>query len=215
MTRRLKIWFTAGVLTIAVIVALAAASLPYVPLVHGTTDEEVEQLAAWLQLEPGMHIADFGAGDGTFAIALAPRIGPSGHVYATEIDQRSLAEIREAAGSAGLKNITVIEGAVSDSNLAEGCCDAVFSRKVYHHLTDPEAINADLFRAIRPRGRLLVIDFEPGGVMDRFGDSSKRHGGHGTPRETVVNEVTQAGFELVRGPEPWRGDLYAVLFKRP
>lgn len=215
MTRRLKIWLTAGVLAIAIVLAFAAVSLPYLPFVHGTTDEEVERLAAWLQVEPGMRVADFGAGDGTFAIALASRVGPSGRVYATEIDRHNLAEIRERARSAGLTNVTVVEGTVSDTKLPEGCCDAVFTRNVYHHLTEPAAINADLFRAVKPDGRLLVIDFAPGGVMDWFGDPSDRHGGHGTRKETVSSEVSKAGFELARGPEAWRGRLYAVLFTRP
>jgi predicted methyltransferase len=63
------------------------------------------------------------------------------------------------------------------------------------------AVNADLRRALRPGGLLLVIDFEPGGVMDWIGrpETADRHGGHGTPKQTVVREVTAAGFELVRG----------------
>lgn len=215
MTRRSKIWLTAGLLAVLGLFAVAAASLPYLPIVHGTTDEEVERLAAWLQVEPGMRVADFGAGNGAYAVALAHRVGPSGQVYATEIDQQNLAEIREAGKSAGLTNITVVEGAVSSTELPEACCDVLFSRSVYHHLTDPAAINADIFRALRPGGRLLVIDFEPGGIMDWLGNPAEHHGGHGTGKETVMSEVTEAGFELTRGPEPWRGRLYAVLFTRP
>lgn len=111
----------------------------------------------------------------------------------------------------------VIGGAVSSTNLPDACCDALFSRVVYHHLTDPAAINADIRRALRPGGRLLIIDFEPGGIMNWIGrpETADRHGGHGTPKETVVREVTAAGFELVRGPASWRGRTYGVVFRRP
>ncbi len=217
MRLRLRRWVVGALLALAVIVVLVAASLPYLPLVHGTRAAEVERLAAWLEVQPGTHVADLGAGDGTFSVALARRAGPSGQVYATELDDERLADIRRAATAAGLSNVAVIEGAVSSTNLPEACCDALFSRAVYHHLTDPAAINADILRALRPGGRLLIIDFEPGGIMNLIArpETAGRHGGHGTPKETVVREVTAAGFQLLRGPESWRGRTYAVLFRRP
>jgi SAM-dependent methyltransferase len=106
------------------------------------------------------------AGDGTFAVALACIVGPSGRVFAIELDDERLAEIQQAARKARVSNITAIRGAVSTTNLPQGCCDAVFSRGTYRHLTDALAINADLFRALRPGGRLVTVDFEPGGIMD-------------------------------------------------
>jgi ubiquinone/menaquinone biosynthesis C-methylase UbiE len=202
---------------LAALVLLVAACLPYLPLIHGTTADEVERLAAWLEVQPGTRVADLGAGDGTFTVALARRVGSSGHVYATELDDEQLAHIRQAAAEAGLANVTVIKAAVPRTNLPEACCDALFSRTVYHHLTEPAAINADILRALRPGGRLVIIDFEPGGIMNWIGrpETANRHGGHGTPKETVVREVAAAGFQLLRGPEPWRGRTYAVLFRRP
>lgn len=217
MPHRLRRWTVAALLALAGAVIVTAASLPYLPVIHGTEAEEIERLATWLEIEPGSHVAELGAGDGTFAIALARRAGPSGHVYATELDEERLADIKQAKSEAGLSNITVIKGAASSTNLPEACCDALFSRAVYHHLTDPAAINADLFRALRTDGRLVVIDFAPGGIMDWIGrpETAERHGGHGTPAETVLKEVTAAGFQTVRGPESWRGQTYAVLFTRP
>jgi ubiquinone/menaquinone biosynthesis C-methylase UbiE len=204
-------------LAFAALGVLAFASLPYLPLVHGTTAGEVERLATWLEIQPGTRVADLGAGDGTFAIALARRVGSSGHVYATEVDDKRLADIRQAAAKAGRSNVSVLKGAASRTNLPDACCDALFSRVVYHHLTDPAAINADVFRVLRSGARLVIIDFEPRGIMNWIGrpETADRHGGHGTPKETVVREVTAAGFQLMRGPERWRGRLYAVLFRRP
>jgi ubiquinone/menaquinone biosynthesis C-methylase UbiE len=217
MPRRLRRWVVGALLALAGIVVVAAATLPYLPLVHGTTAGEVERLAEWLDVRPGTHVADLGAGGGAFSVALARRVGPSGRVYATELDDDRLADIRRAARAAEISNIAVTKGAVSSTNLPDACCDALFSRAVYHHLTDPAAINADIRRALRPGGCLLIIDFEPGGIMNWIGRpvTADRHGGHGTPKETVVREVTAAGFQLVRGPAPWRGRTYGVLFRRP
>jgi ubiquinone/menaquinone biosynthesis C-methylase UbiE len=217
MPRRCRRWVVVGLLALTGVVVLAAASLPYLPLIHGTTADEVERLAAWLEVHPGLRVADVGAGDGTFAVALARRVGPSGRVYATEIDSEHLADIRQAVTAARLSNVTVIAGAVSSTNLPDACCEALFHRAVYHHLTDPAAINADSLRALRPGGRLMIIDFEPGGILNWIGrpETAARHGGHGTPKDTATQEVTAASFQVMRGPEPWRGRTYAVLFRRP
>lgn len=213
MTRAAR-WTLAGLVALGLLAGLALVTMPYLPVVHGSDADEIGQLVAWLEIGPGTRVADFGAGDGSYAISVAERVGPSGHVYATELSAERLAEMRE--GAADLENFTVVEGAVSRTNLPEGCCDVVFSRNVYHHLTEPDAINADIRRVLRPGGRLLVIDFEPGGPMDFIGspETAERHGGHGTPTSTVVKEVTAAGFRVVRGPEPWRGRLYGVMFER-
>ncbi len=213
---QLKRWSIVGGGVVAAALVMVLGSLPYLPVVHGSDADEVEQLVAWLKLAPGSVVADVGAGDGALAMGLAEQVGPSGRVYATEISSARLEEMRAAVARAQLDNVSVIEGAVSRTHLPAGCCDAAYSRNVYHHLTEPDAINADIRRALRPGGRLLVIDFEPGGFMDRISppETAERHGGHGTPTETVVNEVTAAGFRLLRGPERWRGRLYAVLFEK-
>jgi ubiquinone/menaquinone biosynthesis C-methylase UbiE len=208
--------------TIALLLALAlggylALYMPYVPVVHGSEPDEVERLVEWLDIEPGMAIADVGAGDGRFAFALAARVGPAGRIYATELSGSQLESMRRAVAEQGLENVTIIEAGETHTGLPDACCDAVFSRNVYHHLTAPEAINADTRRALRPGGRLLIIDFEPGGPLDAISrpETAERHGGHGVPKSTVLDEVTAAGFAPLRGPETWRGRLYGILFERP
>jgi ubiquinone/menaquinone biosynthesis C-methylase UbiE len=214
MWRRLKHWQRVALIAVAAAVVIAAAvaagPVPYLPIVHGSRADEIERLVAWLDVEPGKQIADVGAGDGRYAMALARRVGASGRVYATEIDRDHLAGMRRAATAAGLSNVTVIEGAVTRTNLPDACCDAILTRLVYHHLSDAPSINADLVAKLRPGGRLLIIDFEPGGLLAWIG-LPQQHG-HGTAKDTVIEQVSAAGLQPVRGPEWWRGRVYAVLF---
>jgi SAM-dependent methyltransferase len=84
-----------------------------------------------------------------------------GRVYATEIDPAKLKSLGARVREAGLEDVTVVEAGISETGLPEKCCDAIFMRSVYHHLTDPAAIDASLLRAPRPGGLLVVIDFPP------------------------------------------------------
>jgi ubiquinone/menaquinone biosynthesis C-methylase UbiE len=120
---------------------------------------EVPKLAEVLALKPGMIVADVGSGGGAMAVVFAKWLGPGGHVYATDIRAEQLAEIRTAVEDEALANVVVIEGGTRSTNLPDECCDAIFLRDVYHHLTDPQDIDASLLAALKPAGRLAIMDF--------------------------------------------------------
>jgi ubiquinone/menaquinone biosynthesis C-methylase UbiE len=124
-------------------------------------EHDVPLLADVLELQPGMTVADVGAGMGAMSIVLAKRLGPSGRVLSTDIGANPLAALREAVTREQLTNMTVIEGAPASTNLPDACCDAIFMRDVYHHITDVGAFNRSLLAALKPGGRLAIIDFEP------------------------------------------------------
>ena len=123
-------------------------------------EREVPQLAAVLELKPGMTVADVGAGGGAVTVVLGKWMGP-GRVFATDIGAQQLQLIRDYVMREGLTNVTVIEGRPTATNLPDACCDAIFLRDVYHHLTDPESMNKSLHASLKPGGRLAVIDFPP------------------------------------------------------
>lgn len=176
--------------------------------VRGTEDERT-RLATLLEIGPGSRIADVGAGDGGFSLPLADVVGSEGRVYLTEIDPSQLQRMRRAAERASLGNVEVIEVAEDDSRLPERCCDAIYLRNVYHHLTKPEPTVATLFRALKPGGRLAVVDFEPSGRA--VAGVPRSRGGHGVPRSIVVEELTAAGFVEVEQIARWRGSNFLVL----
>ena len=146
---------------------------------------EAPQLAEVLGLKPGMTVADIGTGGGAMAMVLGRLVG-SGRVYATDVTQRSLTITREYAKKEGLTNITVIEGGAASTNLPSECCEALFLRNVYHHVTEPAAFNKSLYATAKPGARLAIIDAPPGqgiGATSRRSRQPRRprcprHGGH-------------------------------------
>jgi len=166
---------------------------------------EKELIAGVLDLRAGTVVADVGGGNGDWTVDLAGRVGAEGHVFSTEVDQRQLRRIRDAVEDAGLENVTVIEGEESTTGLEEGCCDAILLRHVYHHFTDPEGMTRSLLASLRPGGLIAIIEFP----------SRSSRSDHGMRIEDLMDEVTAAGFELVREVEDWPGRDYCVLFSRP
>jgi ubiquinone/menaquinone biosynthesis C-methylase UbiE len=121
--------------------------------------KRVAELAVLLQWRPGDIVADIGAGKGKLTVFTAERIGPSGRVYGTEMDPEKFAALQELAGSH--TNITTIKASDSDTNLPDLSCDSIYMRLVYHHFTKPNDMDSSLFRSLKHKGRLAIIDEEP------------------------------------------------------
>ena len=181
---------------------------------------EVPQLAELLALKPGMIVADVGAGGGAMSVVMAKWLGPAGRVYATDIRAEQLAEIRDTVAQDALSNVVVLEGTESSTNLPNECCDAIFLRDVYHHLTRPQEFDASLLAALKPGGRLAIMDFPPDpGSAVPAGVPSDR-GGHGITASMIVSEVTGAGFRHLTTMPQWPPDnardrLFFVMFEKP
>ena len=182
---------------------------------------EAALLAQSLGLKPGMVVADVGAGDGKWTVAMAARVGAQGRVFSTEIAPNRLDDIRRAAVAAKLTNVTVVQGAAEASNLPDNCCDAIFLRNVYHHFKRPDEMNQSLWRALRPGGRLAVIDFAPRSWLwfSRPTDVPANRGGHGIPRAIIIDELAAADFLVERivtpWPDRWTPGSYCLLFRKP
>jgi ubiquinone/menaquinone biosynthesis C-methylase UbiE len=174
--------------------------------------DEIARLAALMEWKPGTIVADIGAGEGSYSFAAAERVGTSGKVFATEIDKKKLKELRAEVKKRNLQNVTVIESADADTKLPAVCCDAIFLRRVYHHLTKPAEFDANLIRSLKPRGRLAIIDFPPRSDLDPVEGVPANRGGHGIPEKIVIEELTAAGFQVEKIVHDWPGDSYCVLF---
>src|SRR5262249_36023488 len=111
-----------------------------------------------LSIRAGSTVADVGAGGTYFSFRLAARVGPKGKVYAQDMDEKALAQIRESSRKENITQIETIQGAQEDPKLPESSLDAILVVDSYHHFTHADAMMAGLHRALKPGGRLGVID---------------------------------------------------------
>ena len=201
--------------TIAAIAAILLWSLGDLALaINGEAQREVTRLARLTQWKPGTVVADIGAGDGTYSFAAAEKVGPSGRVYATEIDTAKLQSLKAEAAKRKLENVIVVEGAPDDTNLPSSCCETIFLRHVYHHITQPREFDRNLVRSLRPGGYLAIIDFPPDPNLPPVQGVPKNRGGHGIPEKVTIEELTSAGLQVEKKIDDWSGSDYCVIFTR-
>jgi ubiquinone/menaquinone biosynthesis C-methylase UbiE len=198
--------------------ALLSVAILLFSAVAPAAESEIDHLVQILQLKPGSSVADVGAGSGELSIAIAKRVEPYGKVYSTEINRQLLDKIRSSAEKARTQNVIIVVGKEYNTGLPPNCCDAIFLREVYHHLTNPIAIDHSLYQAMRPGARLAIIDFEPiRGQPAPSGVPANRQG-HGVPKTIVAEELTRAGLELVKTtgwPISSIIEHYCMLFRKP
>jgi SAM-dependent methyltransferase len=198
----------------AALVCASFAAVGVLRLANADAADEMKRLAALMDWKQGTIVADIGAGDGRFAFAAAQIVGPSGKVFATEIDTEKLAKLRSEVAKRHLNNVTVLESKEADTNLPAQCCDAIFLRRVYHHLTQPAEFDAALVRSLKPSGRLAIIEFPPRAGLEPVEGVPANRGGHGIPEEIAVQELTAAGLRLTKIVEDWPNSDYLVLFDK-
>jgi len=164
-----------------------------------------------------MTIADVGAGTGAMSIVFAKRLAPAGRIFSTDLSESAVRVLRDAVTREGVSNMTVIQGAPSSTNLPDACCDAIFMRDVYHHIVDVAAFNRSLLVALKPGGRLAIIDFEPRKGSKLPEGVNPNRGGHGVTPAIVQQEVSAAGLKFDRAIAHWppgSTDFFLVLFRR-
>lgn len=146
-------------------------------------------------IEPGMSVADFGAGSGHYVWPMAEAVGPHGHVFAIDVQQDLLKRIHNEATKRGLKNVKVIWSDLEKpkaSKLADRTLDLVLISNLLFQLEDKAAPLREAKRVLKPSGKLVVIDW-----LDSFA-------GMGPRKKDVVTKdagqklIRENGFEAVR-----------------
>lgn len=170
-----------------------------------------EAILAEVGLDEGMRVADVGAGTGLFVPLFAKAVGEGGKVYAVDISPRFLEHLRERSRAAGLDQVEVVEGTEDSVQLPEASVDVVFVCDTYHHFSKPGASLASIHRALRPGGRLVVVEFDrvPGKSRPWLLDHVR------AGKAEFRAEIEAAGFELLREPEvEGLDENYVQLFER-
>jgi SAM-dependent methyltransferase len=163
---------------------------------------EADSVMRVLDIRPGTRVADVGAGSGYYTVRIARRVGPEGHVYAQDVVPQYLAELAERVRRERLTNVTVSLGDPHDPRLPPGSVDVALLVHMYHEVEEPFGLLHNLAPAIRPGGRVAIVDLD----RDTWA--------HGTPRLLLACEMALAGYverEFRRLPE----GAYVAVFDAP
>jgi ubiquinone/menaquinone biosynthesis C-methylase UbiE len=145
-----------------------------------------------LDLKRGVAIADVGAGTGLFMELFAEAVGVDGKVYAVEISPKFVEHLRERALRGGLQQVEVVESEERFVPLPEASIDVAFLCDTYHHLEYPQTVVRSLRRALRPGGRLVVVDFDRDSATSRKWVLEHVRAG----KQKVSTEIASSGFTL-------------------
>jgi ubiquinone/menaquinone biosynthesis C-methylase UbiE len=122
-------------------------------------EERPDEMLDSLDIEPGMTVADVGAGVGYHALKMARRVGPEGLVYATDVQPQMLRMLNQRAKQAKLTNVKPVLVTQDDPGLPPGELDLILMVDVYHEVSEPEATLRGLREALKPGGRLVLVEF--------------------------------------------------------
>lgn len=153
---------------------------------------ERERIVADIGIRSGDVVADIGAGTGLFTVLFAKAVGPTGKVIAGDIIPEFLTHIEQRVRDEGLRNVETVLGKEDSAELPPGCADVIFICDTYHHFEYPQSMLRSIRRALRPGGRLVIIDFERiEGVSSDWVLGHVRAG-----KERVIEELRAGGFDL-------------------
>jgi predicted methyltransferase len=161
---------------------------------------EADTVMKLLGVRAGMHVADVGAGSGYYTVRLSPRVGAEGRVIAQDIMPEYLEKLRERVRAARLSNVAVALGEPHDPRLPAESADLVMLVHMYHEVEQPYAFLHNLRPALRPGGRVAVVD------LDR---ATNRHG---TPPALLRCEMEAAGYRQAAFHPLPEGSGYLAVF---
>lgn len=168
---------------------------------------EAEDVMDAARVEPGMTVADIGAGDGYYTVRLAQRVGASGRVLAQDILPKVIEKLADRVGRERLDNVSLRLGAVDDPRLPANSFDRVFLVHMYHEIGEPYAFLWRLRPALRAGGEVVVVD------------GNRPVAQHGTPFRLLVCEFESVGYKLMAYDDKQSAGGYFARFapsgKRP
>jgi SAM-dependent methyltransferase len=171
---------------------------------------EIDEVVSCVGLQPGELVADMGAGTGVFSVSLARAVGPTGTVFAMEIDPGFLPMIEQKAVDGGVGNVQTVLGEFEDPRLPRLDIDVAFFHDVIHHIEGRQAYLQTTARYMAPGNRIVVVDY---------------HGDHpraphrGQPELLItLRQVTDwmgvAGFDLTQEFDLFEEKFFVVFTKR-
>jgi ubiquinone/menaquinone biosynthesis C-methylase UbiE len=167
--------------------------------------QKPKELVAALALTPGMTIADLGAGTGYFSRYLSRAVGDTGTVFAVDTEPNLVAHLRERAEQEHTANVIPVLASFDDARLPRGAIDLVLIVDTFHHLDHRLEYLQRLRRALKPGGRVVIVDWQAKDLP--VGPPLE----HKIARDQVVGEMRAAGYRLADEP-PVLPYQYVLVF---
>jgi len=138
---------------------MSVLGAPWLDRPEREAEEQPTRAVEALRLRRGMVVADVGAGSGYYTVRLSRAVGRDGRVVATDVQPGMLDLIRRKLQREKLTNVSLVQGSVDDPNLPAATFDMILMVDVYHELATPQAFVRKLRTALKPDGRLVLIEF--------------------------------------------------------
>lgn len=183
-------------LLLALLLVLIGADQPTDARQTDSRGPWIPDIVQALGLRDGSRVADVGSGPGFFTVAMARAVGKTGRVFAVDIDETALTALRQRVRDAALDNVDVIQGDPRDPKLPLDSLDAALIVDAYHEMTEHETMLSSIRRALKPGGRLVIVDrMPPITTRDKPRQDQVYH--HAIGSWFVEAELSEAGFEIV------------------
>jgi predicted methyltransferase len=168
-----------------------------------------KEIVAACKIKPGMMVADVGAGTGLFTLLFSAEVGDQGKVYAVEIAPKFIEHIEKACKEKGIRNVVGVLCKPDSAELPPESIDLAFICDTYHHFEFPFKTMTSIHRALRPKGRAVLVDFKRiQGVSSEWVMNHVRAG-----QETFTREITSTGFKVVDEPKLLK-ENYCLVFEK-
>ena len=154
-------------------------------------EEDPEAALNALKIEKGDWVADVGAGTGYFTLRMARRVGPTGRVFANDVQPDMLSRLQENIERQKLPNVELVLGTQSDPKLPAGKLDLILMVDVYHEFSQPQRMLREMKKALKPDGRLVLIEYR------KEDPSIPIRPEHKMSAQEVKTEVEAEGYRLV------------------
>lgn len=173
-----------------------------------TQEEQPERMLDALEVKPGMTVADVGSGVGYHSLPLASRVGPEGVVYATDIQPQMLRMLVDRAEKAGVDNVVPVLCSQNYTGLPPGSVDLILMVDVYHEMSNPDASLLGFQKALKPGGRLVLVEFRAEDPRVPIKPE------HKMSVDQVRKEIEPLGYQFQKLHDflPWQ---HIIIFQKP
>lgn len=204
-------WIVKAKVIVLMVVGLTATGVSVSSAQDGW--RKADALFQAMDLTEGRWVADVGSREGYYTVRMAPRVGDTGHIFAVDINADALEDLHENLQERGIENVTPVYSIPESPMLPARALDAVLVRNAYHEFTDYMDMLRQIYRSLKPGGRLILADPISPEMQDASRDAQTDD--HELALKFAREELRNAGFEIIEIDEEFsevrRGRRYWMM----